>query len=167
MHITGQHRALQMELPAALRAQTACKQLDKLYKTQAEELRQAFKLKVNKHRAIKFQTSVETQQKITQNAFKSKNTFSRIRKVIQTSTRAAITYVERTDEFGSIIECFDRSQIDDACISEGQNRYYQSHDTPFLTTPPIEEFGSSDTKTRYVRSLTVLMNTHQDLTNIQ
>jgi hypothetical protein len=61
--------------------------------------------------------------------------------VIQTNTRAAITYVKRTDEFGSIIECFDRSQIDDACISKGQNRHSQSHDTPFLTTPLIEEFG--------------------------
>jgi hypothetical protein len=76
MHITGQRRALQMELPAALRAQTACKQLYKLHKTQAKELRQAFKLKVNEHRTIKIQTFVETQQKITQNAFKSKNTFS-------------------------------------------------------------------------------------------
>jgi hypothetical protein len=141
MHITGQHRALQMELPVALRAQRARKQLYKLHKTQAEELRQAFKLKVNKHGAIKFQTSVETQQKITQNAFKSKNTFSRIRKVVQINTRAAMTYVERADEFGSMIECFDRSQIDDACISEGKNQYSQSHDTPFLTTPLIEEFG--------------------------
>jgi hypothetical protein len=83
MHITGQHRALQMELPAALRAQTACKQLYRLHETQAKELHQAFKLKVKEHRAIKFQTSVETQQKIAQNAFKSKNSFSRIRKVIQ------------------------------------------------------------------------------------
>jgi hypothetical protein len=138
---TGQHRALQMELPAAFRAQKACKQLYKIHKTQAAELRQAFKLKVNEHRAIRFETSVETQQKVTKNAFKYKNIFSRIRKVVQTNTRATIAYVECTDEFDRTIECFYRSQIEDACISEGQTRYSQSHNTPFLTTPTIEDFG--------------------------
>jgi hypothetical protein len=36
------------------------------------------------------------------------------------------------------IECFEREQIDDACIKEGQHRYAQSYNTPFLTNSLIE-----------------------------
>jgi hypothetical protein len=80
---TDQPTALQLDLPAVQRAQKLCKQRYKQHKLEDAKLRQDFQLRVNKRRAIKFGTSVETQEKITKSAFKTKNTFSRIRKVIK------------------------------------------------------------------------------------
>jgi hypothetical protein len=141
MIIMAQSTALHMDLFTAQLAQKACRQRYKIQKNAADELRQAFQLQVNERRAIKDGTSVETQHKITQNAFRSKNAFSRIRKVLKRNARQAITYVALTDEYDLTVECFDRAEIDDACIQEGRKRYSQSHDTPFLTPPSLGDFG--------------------------
>jgi hypothetical protein len=55
--------------------------------------------------------------------------------------RAAITYVEYTDEHRFQNECTTREEIDTACIKEGYKRYAQSHDSPFLASPLLEKFG--------------------------
>jgi hypothetical protein len=55
--------------------------------------------------------------------------------------RAAITYVEYTDEHGLEKECTTREKIDTACIKEGYKRYAQSHNSLFLASPLLEEFG--------------------------
>jgi hypothetical protein len=55
--------------------------------------------------------------------------------------RAAITYVEYTDKNGLEQECTTREEIDDACIDEGYKRYAQSHNSPFPTSPLLEDFG--------------------------
>jgi hypothetical protein len=96
---------------------------------------------VNAKRAVKYKSSVETQEKITKNAFQSKRTHSRIRKVMDKKPRAAITYVQYTDENGFEKECTTREEIDGACIEEGYKRYAQSHNSPFLTSPLLEDFG--------------------------
>jgi hypothetical protein len=49
--------------------------------------------------------------------------------------------VEYTDESNIEQECTTQDQIDEACINEGYRRYAQSHDTPFLTSPLVEDFG--------------------------
>jgi hypothetical protein len=100
MRQTEQPRALQMNLHKAEQAQKACKKKYKKDKANAEEPRKEFEKLVNQKRAIKYKTSVETQEKITKNAFQSKRTHSRIKKVMDKKPRAAITYVEYTDEHG-------------------------------------------------------------------
>jgi hypothetical protein len=62
--------------------------------------------------------------------------------------RAAITYVEYTDENGLEQECTTREEIDDTCIDEGYKRYAQSHNSPFLTSPLLEDFGFLGNQTR-------------------
>jgi hypothetical protein len=75
------------------------------------------------------------------NAFRTKQTFSRIRTVQQNNTRTAITYVEHTNDDNIDVECFYGEAIDAACIQEGIQRYSQAQDTPFLTSPLLEDFG--------------------------
>jgi hypothetical protein len=133
--------ALQLDIPTATRAQQDCQRRYKLHKDNQAALREAFHLTVSERRALKYGTSVETQHKITQNAFCSKWTFSIIRSVHQKNTRAAITYVEHTNQDNIEVECFDRSAIDATCIQEGRQRYSQAHNTSFLTTPLVEDFG--------------------------
>jgi hypothetical protein len=143
---TDQPRALHLDLTAAQLAQKRCKQRYKQHKLEDSKLRQDFQLRVNERRAIKFGTSVATQEKITKSAFKTKNTFARIRKVINKKPRADITYVKESDAFRITVECFQRTKIDEACIFEGKKRYSQSHSTPFLNTPLLEDFGFLVTK---------------------
>jgi hypothetical protein len=108
---------------------------------------------VNTNRAIKYATSVETQEKITKHAFQSKSSFARIRKVIQKNPREAITYVEYTDAFGIEHECVHKEEIDQTCIKEGYRRYAQSQDTPFLTIPLVNDFGFLDNQTNVQKVL--------------
>jgi hypothetical protein len=69
MRQTEQPRALQMNLHEAEQAQKACKTKYRKDKANAEELRKEFEKLVNQKRVIKYKTSVETQEKITKNAF--------------------------------------------------------------------------------------------------
>jgi 1,2-phenylacetyl-CoA epoxidase catalytic subunit len=80
---TAQPTALQMDIPAATNTQQDCRQRYKIHKEDHEALRQAFHLEVSERRALQYGTSVETQQKITKNAFRTKQTYSRIRTVQQ------------------------------------------------------------------------------------
>jgi hypothetical protein len=91
MHTVQQPRALQMPMTELLQAQTACERRYKTSKLNSAALRKEFETKVNLNRALKYGTSVTTQEKITKNAFQSKSTHSRIRNVINQNTRAAIT----------------------------------------------------------------------------
>jgi hypothetical protein len=136
--------ALRLTFDEAIKAQKACYTRYKTNKNKAAELRKEFQHKVNTNRAIKYGTSVETQEKITKHAFQSKCSFARIRKVIQKNPREAITYVEYTDEFGINQECVNKDEIDQACIKEGYRRYAQAQDTPFLTAPLLNDFGFLD-----------------------
>jgi hypothetical protein len=130
-----------MDIPAATNVQHDCRRIYKIHKEDHEALGQAFHSQVSERQALQYGTSVETQQKITKNAFRTKQTFSRIRTVQQQNTRAAITYVEHTNDDNIDVECFDREAIDAACIQEGIQRYSQAQDTPFLTSPLLEDFG--------------------------
>jgi hypothetical protein len=69
MRQTDQPRALQMSLQEAEHAQTICKTKYKKDKAKADKLRKEFEKLVNAKRAIKYKTSVETQEKITKIAF--------------------------------------------------------------------------------------------------
>jgi hypothetical protein len=176
MHTTYQPRALRMNLHEAEQAQIACTIKYKKDKTNADELRKEFEKKVNAKRAVKYKTSVETQQKITKNALDSKRTHSRIRKVMNKKPRTAITYGEYTGKNGCEQECTTTAEIIDACINKGYKRYTQAHGSPFLTGPLLEDLGflgnqnkvqdilngmydcpkevDEFTKTKYLRTLT-------------
>jgi hypothetical protein len=96
---------------------------------------------VNEKGAIKYKSSVDTQEKLTKNAFQTKNNFSRIRKLMDKKPRTALTSVEYTDEWNVDHECTTREEIDEVCIQEGYQRYAQTHDTPFVTAPLLDDFG--------------------------
>jgi hypothetical protein len=141
MKQTDQPRTLQMSLQEAEQAQMTCKTKQIKDKANAAKLNKEFEKLVNAKRAIKYKTSVETQEKITKNAFQSKRTHSRIKKVMDKKPRAAMTYVEYTDEHGLEKECTTGEETDIACIKEGYKRYAQSNNSPFLASPLLEDFG--------------------------
>jgi hypothetical protein len=145
--------ALRMTTREAEKALEACYKRYKINEDKAEDLRKAFKLTVNTNRAIKYATSVETQEKTTKHVFQSKSSFARIRKVIQKNPREAITYVEYTDEFGVKHKCVDKDEIDRVGINEGYRRHAQSQDTPFLRTPLVNDFGFLDNQTNMQKVL--------------
>jgi hypothetical protein len=153
MNIVEIPNALRMTTHEAEKALEACYKRYKTNKDNAEDLRKAFEITVNANRAIKYATSVETQEKITKHAFQSKSSFARIRKVIQKNPREAITYMEYTDEFGVEHKCVDKEAIDRACINEGYRRYAQSQDAPFLTTPLVNDFGFLNSQTNVKKVL--------------
>jgi hypothetical protein len=141
MKQTDQPRALGMTLQEAETAQAKCWTKYKTDKNNAAELRQQCETRVNEKRAIKYKTSVKTQEKITKHAFHSKHNFTRIRKVMDKKLRTALTSVEYTDEWNVDHKCTTKEEIDQACMSEGYQRYAHTHGTPFLTTPLLEDFG--------------------------
>jgi hypothetical protein len=73
MHTTTHlPRALRTNLYEAEQAQIACKIKYKKDKANADELRKEFEKKVNAKRAVKYKTSVETQEKNHQECFRIK-----------------------------------------------------------------------------------------------
>jgi hypothetical protein len=130
-----------MNLHEAEQAQIACKIKYKKDKANADKLRKEFEKKVNAKRTVKYKTSVETQKRITDNAFESKRTHSRIRNVMDKKPRTAITYVKYTYANGFEQECTTKEEINDACIDKGYKRYAQAHGSPFLTGQLLEDLG--------------------------
>jgi hypothetical protein len=113
----------------------------KKIKKDARELRLAFQRQVNTRRAHKYNTSIEAQEKVTKNAFRSKGAWKRINRVLAKKERAAITFVEYTDEFDITHESTDTDTIYQACSQEGLDRYGQCYDTPFMQPPLQTDFG--------------------------
>jgi hypothetical protein len=113
----------------------------KKIKKNDRELRQTFRRQVNTRRAHKYNTSIEAQEKVTKNAFRSKGAWKRINCVLAKKERAAITFVEYTDEFDITHESTDTDSIYQACSKEGLARYGQCYDTPFMQPPLQTDFG--------------------------
>jgi hypothetical protein len=57
-------------------------------------------------------------------------------------SRAAITFVESTDEFGIDHESTSMDVIYQSCKHEGQSRYNQANTTPLMNAPLLEDFGT-------------------------
>jgi hypothetical protein len=90
MITVGIPNALHLTRQEAEKAQIECYKQYKNNKNKAAELGKEFKKKVNVNRAIKFGTSVETQEKITKHAFQSGSSFARMRKVVKKNPRDVI-----------------------------------------------------------------------------
>jgi hypothetical protein len=111
------------------------------YKKNHQTLREAFEKKVDRQRAIKYGTSVETQTKQRSNISSTRAIFKRIRLVMKPSERTAISTIEYTSNGGDTIECISREDIEQACAAEGQRRFTQAQATPFLQGSLLQTFG--------------------------
>lgn len=60
---------------------------------------------------------------------------------MQSTETVAISTVEYTADNGTTIECLSREEIEDACIAEGQRRFTQAKNTPFLQGSLLSDFG--------------------------
>jgi hypothetical protein len=133
--------ALRMSYQAVDLARTQSLSDYKKLKKDDTALRQAFRREVNTRRATKYKTSIEAQEKVTKNAFKSKGAWKRINRVLSKKERNAVTFVESTDEFDITKESTDVDTIYHACSHEGLARYGQCADTPFMQPPLQTDFG--------------------------
>jgi hypothetical protein len=142
MQLVDQPNALRMTHAQVDAAQTTTDKLYKEHKKIQTKLRNEFSSKVNQRRAKKYKTSEEAQNKITKNAFRSKQCFRRINAVLEKKVRATITFVESTDAFGIVTESTSTEDIYQACKAEGQARYDQANSTPFMSTALLDAFGT-------------------------
>jgi hypothetical protein len=113
----------------------------KSHKAQHQELRESFELKVDQRRAHKFGTSVEAQTKQRRNTQSTRSIFHKIKQVMKNTEHASISTVEITADNGQTMECLSRESIEMACIQEGQRRFTQAKNSPFLKGSLLESFG--------------------------
>jgi hypothetical protein len=141
MKTLNEPNALRMSAQAVDRALSRSHTDYKKLKKDDSELRVAFRRQVNTRRAKKYKTTIEAQEKVTKNAFRSKGSWQRINRVLSKKERAAITFVESTDKFGLTHESTNTDKIYAACSQEGLERYGQTADTPFMQPPLLTDFG--------------------------
>ena len=113
----------------------------KTYKKEQERHRAEFEQKVDRQRALQYGTSVEAQTKQRNNSRKTRSIFKKIKAVMKPNEQISISTVEYTSDTGGIIECLSREEIENACIQEGQRRFTQAQNTPFLQGSLLQAFG--------------------------
>jgi hypothetical protein len=141
MKIFNKPTALRMNPNEVDTAEQNCRKRYSKHKKDDKAIRKAFQLQVNERRAKKYKTSIEAQEKVTRNAFKSKTAFRHINPVLQKKERTAITFVESTDTHGVLHESTNNDTIFKACSQEDTARYGQCADTPFMQSPLCDDFG--------------------------
>ena len=158
--------ALQLPLPAIQeKMQEAIRDWKDYKKTQGER-RDAFELEIDKRRATKFGTSVEAQTKQRKNAASTRGIFHKIRAIMKPREHIAINTVEYTAPDGTMRECLSRTEIEEACIAEGQRRFTQAQDTPFLQGSLLRDFGFNANREATLAVLNGTYAVDMDVTNI-
>jgi hypothetical protein len=136
-----EHTAFQLSVPEIKMKQQEAITSWKAHKKRHRELRDNFELAIDKRRATKFGTSVEAQTKQRRNAGSTKLIFQKIKNVMKPREHISISTVEFTDPEGRTVECLSRDAIEQACVGEGQRRFTQASDTPFLQGSLLRTFG--------------------------
>ena len=141
MRQVQEHTAFHLSIPEIKAKLQEVHLLWKNHKKQHLELRDTFELAIDQRRAQKFGTSVETQTKQRRNTGSARSIFTKIKNVMKPREHIAISTVEYTNEEGITVECLSRETIEQACVSEGQRRFTQASDTPFLRGSLLQSFG--------------------------
>jgi hypothetical protein len=113
----------------------------KNHKKNQHDLREKFELQGDKQRARIRGTTVECQTKQRKNSTATRCIFRRIRTVMNPREQTCISTVEFTADNGLVMECRTKTEIETACITEGQKRFTQAAATPFLQGTLLEAFG--------------------------
>ena len=116
----------------------------KEYKKEKTEKRKQFEERVDKRRAQRMGTSTETQKKQRLHIGSTRTIFRRIRQVMKPVEMMSINTVEYTTETGATIECVSRDTIEQACMTEGQRRFSQAQETPFLQGSLLQQLGYNE-----------------------
>lgn len=138
---TGCANAMRLPLPEIELAQKACWKRYQTNKKNAKTLRLQFAAKVNERRAQKYSTTIECQERITAHSFQQKSQNAKINRVLESKQRTALSAVDFVDDFNERIECLSRAAIEDACKKEGQHRFSQAANTPFLQGSLYRDLG--------------------------
>jgi len=147
MHTTSQPLALQLSLAEVQAAQLACYERYKLHKKNHQELHDKFRKNLAERRAKKFNTSVETQERIVTHNRKQSNAFQKINRILGTKARPTLTSVEHHPPGSDHpVFCHTKEDIEAACVAEGQRRFTQAANTPFLTGSLLRDVGYSATQ---------------------
>ena len=141
MRQVQEHNAFQLSLTEIRDKKHQAVDSWKAHKKRHLELRDNFELAIDKRRAEKFGTSVEAQTKQRRNAGSTRFIFQKIKNVMKPREHISISTVEFTDADGRTVECLSRETIEHACIAEGQRRFTQASETPFLQGSLLRTFG--------------------------
>lgn len=138
---TQQYQAWTMTSEQLRQADRNTRNRYKEHKIIAEQLRQDFHDRLITRRAQHFHTSEETQRKITAQAFKQRSIHRRIKNAMETKRKTQMSMVQTTSPTNQEITCYTKQSIEQACMQEGQRRYSQTFDTPFLRQPMVDLIG--------------------------
>jgi hypothetical protein len=141
MKKTKQYDALRLDLEHAEIRQLQCNQRYKQHKKQAVQLREKFQRDVNERRAKLYNTTVETQEKITTSNNLQRHAFRRVKTILNNKPKSQLSTVTYTDSFYEEHECTTQQEIEDACKREGFERYTQVYGTPFVEGSLVQDVG--------------------------
>ena len=146
--------ALQNTLDEAIKARQLCYSRYRSNKKDSAALRERFLTTLAQRRAIRFSTTLAAQQKILQVNKRSKWDFKKINRILGNKQRTSVSIVEITGVDGTTTQCLTREDIEAACMQEGQRRFLQASNTPFLQNPLLHDIGFSAHQTTVDHILT-------------
>jgi exonuclease III len=151
MKLTQIPRALQTTLEEAELARSACYDEYKCLKKDHVQLHEDFRHEICERRATKFGTSVEVQEKIVSNNRLQKNQFRKIQRIMGHKARpvlSSVTYdalqhpaYDAPQHPAYVTHCHTKNEIEQACALEGQRRFSQAENTPFLQGSLLRDLG--------------------------
>ena len=92
-----------------------------------------------KHNAKTYSSETELRSLIKRE--RTRKTWARISRAIGKERLAGLMIVEAPNEDGTWSEVTEKNEIEEACINENKRRFTQCHNTPFLQSPLIDDFG--------------------------
>ena len=141
MRSTNQPTALRMLPEEVLTAQQACIRRYRKHKKDQVRLREQFERKQDKRLAEAKGITLTSQQKTTKMTRQTRHVFANIRAVMGNRQRLPLHKVEYVNDNNQTIECNDKTEIEQACSLEGQRRFTQNADTPFLQGSLLQDLG--------------------------
>lgn len=163
MHRTNQREALQLALEQVKQAQKQCIRRYLTNKRNQVALRQAFEQKQDERLATARGTSIEVQQKQRKLTRQTKATHRHIQQVIGKRTRNRLVMVTQRHGNQAVVQSFSQAQIEAACSREGQRRFTQAENTPFLQGSLLDDLGFDGHQPMIDRILLGRYRPHADL----
>jgi exonuclease III len=146
--------ALQSTLDEAVKSRKLCYSKYRRHKKDSTALRASFLSTLAQRRATRLGTTLAAQQKILQVNKRSKWQFKTINRILGNKQRISVSIVEIKEADDTVTQCVTRKDIEDACMREGQRRFLQASNTPFLLEPLLHDIGFSAKQTTVDQILT-------------
>jgi hypothetical protein len=110
-------------------------------KSDQVSLRDKFRKKLARRRAVRFKTSVAAQEKTEKHTTRMIRKFSNIKLVLDRKPKTPMNNLISEAPDGTETVCNTRDEVEQACTAEAMRRFSQTNDTPFMTGPIADDIG--------------------------